>query len=100
MSLPRKKPEIAPSNETYQFIIFRGKDIKDLTVLSGQKGGPSADPAIVSFNQAPRKGKGGGKQNVEQWWSDMGSWGQPSKGKGKGKGKDSGKGGKDKGKDS
>ena len=44
----RKKPEIAPSNEIYQFIIFRGKDIKDLTVLSGQKGGPSQDPAIVS----------------------------------------------------
>jgi protein LSM14 len=94
----RKKPEIAPSNEIYQFIIFRGKDIKDLTVLSGQKGGPSQDPAIVSFNQAPRKGKGkGGSQNVEQWWTDMGG-GKSSKGKGKGKGKDSGKGGKDKGK--
>lgn len=80
----RKKPEIAPSNETYHFIIFRGKDIKDLTVLSGQKGSPStADPAIVSYNQAPRKGKGQ-STSVQQWWSSKG-WGESTSKGGKGK---------------
>jgi len=52
----RKAPEIPPSSEVYDFIIFRGQDIKDLTVLE-----PSSavnDPAIVSINQKPG---GGGK---------------------------------------
>lgn len=97
----RRKPEVPPSNETYHFIIFRGKDIKDLTVLSSAKpkGAASVDPAIVSLNQAPpRKGKGTTAQ-MQQWWNDMapkgGSKGKKgsSKGdKGGGKGKDKGKG--------
>jgi len=102
----RKKPDIPPSNEEYQFIIFRGKDIKDLTVLSGQggKGGALKDPAVVSVNQAPlarKGGKSGGKGggggfnfSMNQQWGDS-SWGW-GESKGKGKGKD--KGGKDKGK--
>merc|ERR1719506_3068085 len=72
----RKKPEVPKSNEIYQFIIFRGKDIKDLTVLSSaEKGGERAlkDPAVVSVNEAPSGGKTKGA------------------GKGKSSGKDGGK---------
>jgi protein LSM14 len=96
----RRKPEVPPSNETYHFIIFRGKDIKDLTVLSSAKGkgAASVDPAIVTVNEAPpRKGKGTTAQ-MQQWWTEMGSKGgskgkKGSKGdKGGGKGKDKGKG--------
>eukprot|EP00437_Effrenium_voratum_P017922 CAMPEP_0181457318 /NCGR_PEP_ID=MMETSP1110-20121109/31726_1 /TAXON_ID=174948 /ORGANISM="Symbiodinium sp., Strain CCMP421" /LENGTH=363 /DNA_ID=CAMNT_0023581759 /DNA_START=81 /DNA_END=1172 /DNA_ORIENTATION=- len=54
----RKMPEIPPSSEVYDFIIFRGQDIKDLTVLEGQgKASSATDPAIVSVNQRPT-GKG------------------------------------------
>ncbi|CAK9054610.1 unnamed protein product [Durusdinium trenchii] len=54
----RKTPEIPPSNEVYDFIIFRGQDIKDLTVL--ESGNPAMnDPAILSVNKAPAsKGEG------------------------------------------
>ena len=47
----RKKPEVPKSNEMSKFIIFRGKDIKDLTVLNAAKGGDRAlkDPAVVSI---------------------------------------------------
>jgi protein LSM14 len=99
----RRKPEVPPSNETYHFIIFRGKDIKDLTVLSSAKpkGAASVDPAIVTVNEAPpRKGKGTTAQ-MQQWWTEMGSKGGSKggkKGSSKG-GKDSGKGSKGKGKD-
>merc|ERR550537_920140 len=31
----RRFPEVPMSNEIYDFIIFRGKDLKDLTVLQG-----------------------------------------------------------------
>ncbi|CAE7835516.1 DCP5 [Symbiodinium sp. CCMP2592] len=58
----RKAPEIPPSSEVYDFIIFRGQDIKDLTVLeSGKQPGAATDPAIVSINQRPsgKDGKGG-----------------------------------------
>lgn len=100
----RKTPEIPKSNEVYQFIIFRGKDIKDLTVLSGQgatKGqGAFKDPAVVSVNQAPLASKGKGKaaapakggggnfpfpvqyqQSYQQ--QSWGGWDAPAKGKGK-----------------
>jgi len=100
----RRKPEVPPSNETYHFIIFRGKDIKDLTVLSSAKpkGAASVDPAIVSLNEAPpRKGKGKGAiAQMQQWWSEMTPKGggkgkkgssKGDKGGGKGKGKDKGK---------
>jgi len=100
----RKKPEVPASNEIYHFIIFRGKDIKDLTVLQGaSKGsaGVKSDPAIVTVNEAPPR-KGGNMSKMQEWWSD---WGTPKGKKGKGKGKD-GKGkdfgkmfGKGKGKD-
>lgn len=57
----RKEPEIPPTNEVYDFIIFRGRDIKDLTVLSGSYAAQSLqmnDPAIMSVNQRPAGGKG------------------------------------------
>lgn len=34
----RRLPEVPVSNEIYDFIIFRGKDLKDLTVLQSQVG--------------------------------------------------------------
>jgi len=40
----RRIPEVPMSNEIYDFIIFRGKDLKDLTVLQGapERSGPFA----------------------------------------------------------
>lgn len=52
----RKVPEIQPSSEIYDFIIFRGQDIKDLTVLESANPALTAqlnDPAIMSVNQKP-----------------------------------------------
>lgn len=100
----RKKPEVPRSSEIYQFIIFRGKDIKDLTVLSGSDKPNTKtfkDPAVVSVNEVPpakgSKGKGKGGGGFPSWGWESGN------GKGKGKGKDfkgdKGK-GKGKGKDS
>ncbi|SCM08978.1 trailer hitch homolog, putative [Plasmodium chabaudi adami] len=48
----RRQPDIPASNEVYDFIIFRGKDIKDVTVSEAPKTIPD-DPAIVSMNIAP-----------------------------------------------
>jgi len=54
----RKMPEVPPSSEVYDFIIFRGQDIKDLTVLDNQgKPSSTSDPAIISVNQRPAGGK-------------------------------------------
>jgi len=49
----RAKPDVPPTDEVYDFIIFRGEDIKDLTVLEGTSTKPSQravldDPAVVS----------------------------------------------------
>ena len=49
----RTIPEVPPTDEVYDFIIFRGEDIKDLTVLEGSAPKPSQravleDPAVVS----------------------------------------------------
>ncbi|KAF4663262.1 Protein LSM14 A [Perkinsus chesapeaki] len=55
----RKTPDIPASDEIYDFIIFRGSDIKDLTVLEGanQRSGVLSDPAIVSMQKtAPNNG--------------------------------------------
>lgn len=57
----RKVPEIPPSSEIYDFIIFRGQDIKDLTVL--ESANPLSDPAIMSVNQRPPGGPSKGKES-------------------------------------
>merc|ERR1719482_1501393 len=56
----RKEPEIPPTNEVYDFIIFRGRDIKDLTVKEGSNHASSlkdADPAILEIGKGKGKGK-------------------------------------------
>jgi len=74
----RKMPEILPSSEVYDFIIFRGQDIKDLTVLEAANA--VSDPAIVSINQKPPGGKG---KEASGWGGDKGGGKyQSSKGKG------------------
>lgn len=86
----RKLPEIPPSSEIYDFIIFRGQDIKDLTVLEGNnKSQPQRDPAVVSVNEKPPIF---GDLN-KNWQSGGGGAGYSSKGEKGGKGS-GGKGGK------
>jgi len=96
----RKHPEIPPSSEIYDFIIFRGQDIKDLTVLEGAQNSNSpmlADPAIMSMNRpadgSKGKSKGDAGRDKGGGWDQKGSsmgrsggWDQPPKGSGKGKG--------------
>lgn len=64
----RVEPNVPPTDEVYDFIIFRGEDIKDLTVLEGSATKPSQravleDPAVVSVGPerkvaaAPAKGR-------------------------------------------
>jgi len=48
----RKIPDIPPSMEIYDFIVFRGKDIKDLTVCEPAKPVLN-DPAIVTMDIHP-----------------------------------------------
>ena len=61
---PTDKP-VAPRDEVYEYIIFRGSDIKDIRVceppkpVSRLQGGLPNDPAIVKHSTAP--GSGGGK---------------------------------------
>jgi len=77
----RKAQEIPQSSEVYDFIIFRGKDIKDLTVLEANSA--VNDPAIVSINQRP-PGKGGANKPVEK--GAGGKSDSQDKGKGRGVG--------------
>mmetsp|Transcript_41769 Transcript_41769/g.90505 ORF Transcript_41769/g.90505 Transcript_41769/m.90505 type:complete len:733 (+) Transcript_41769:70-2268(+) len=73
----RKMPEIPPSSEVYDFIIFRGQDIKDLTVLEGQ-GKPSSttDPAIISVNQRPAGKDGKGKGDTGGFMQGKATYGK------------------------
>ena len=51
----RRTPNVPASDEIYEFIIFRGKDIKDLFVLedaSEQRRPSLSDPAIVTVSKA------------------------------------------------
>lgn len=57
----RVKPDVPASDEVYDFIIFRGEDIKDLTVLEGSSAKPSQravleDPAVVSVGPERKLG--------------------------------------------
>jgi len=58
---PTDRP-VAPRDETYEYIIFRGADIKDIRVCQGPKpqptleGGLPNDPAIVQHSGGPPLG--------------------------------------------
>eukprot|EP01062_Namystynia_karyoxenos_P012888 TRINITY_DN14642_c1_g2_i1.p1 TRINITY_DN14642_c1_g2~~TRINITY_DN14642_c1_g2_i1.p1 ORF type:complete len:328 (+),score=90.84 TRINITY_DN14642_c1_g2_i1:111-1094(+) len=47
---------VPPGHQTYDFIVFRGNDIKDLTVHQDNVNMPPADPAIVSASGPQPKG--------------------------------------------
>eukprot|EP01064_Diplonema_japonicum_P016568 TRINITY_DN24574_c0_g1_i1.p1 TRINITY_DN24574_c0_g1~~TRINITY_DN24574_c0_g1_i1.p1 ORF type:complete len:116 (-),score=24.14 TRINITY_DN24574_c0_g1_i1:185-532(-) len=51
--------QIPPSDALYDFIIFRGSDIKDLTVFEQKPKPEFIDPAVVTAQPAARGGKGG-----------------------------------------
>ena len=87
----RKAEKIAPSPETYDFIIFRGKDIKDLSVLEKGNAAGLKDSAIVSVNEppvgrriSPGKERTGGYNNYRGFGGGKGK-GKGGKGKGKGR---------------
>lgn len=80
----RKMPEIPPSSEVYDFIIFRGQDIKDLTVLEACNA--VNDPAIVSINQRPAGGKGKEAEKGEKGGSQSAGKAQPKGGRSAGGG--------------
>jgi hypothetical protein len=58
---PTERP-IAPRDEVYEYIIFRGPDIKDIRVCQPPKpqplldGGLPNDPAILQVGRYPAKG--------------------------------------------
>jgi len=53
----RRTPNLPGSDEIYEFIIFRGKDIKDLFVLEdvSERKGSFSDPAIVTASKPAPK---------------------------------------------
>ena len=52
-------PQISGSDETYDYIVFRGADIQDLEVISGGSEGKSAPSAAVAPAAAPAAARSG-----------------------------------------
>jgi protein LSM14 len=70
----RKTPGVPASEEIFEYIIFRGKDIKDLTVLEEARNpsrtpAPSvlSDPAIVTVNKPPQQRPQQQQQQSRGW---------------------------------
>ncbi|KAG5477179.1 hypothetical protein GH5_04261 [Leishmania sp. Ghana 2012 LV757] len=50
--------EVPPTEQLFEFIVFRGSDIKDLTVYRDKRSPQARDPAIVEVH-APSRSRGG-----------------------------------------
>jgi len=71
----RRYPEVPMSNEIYDFIIFRGKDLKDLTVLQGAPERPTNN--FTAGSSDPVDGQGSSAYNQQAPQADVG-FGGPS----------------------
>lgn len=69
----RRSPEVPMSNEIYDFIIFRGKDLKDLTVLQGapERASATAATAATSSATSPMGGAYGSQETYLDSHSHM-----------------------------
>eukprot|EP00931_Biecheleriopsis_adriatica_P024219 TRINITY_DN15148_c0_g1_i1.p1 TRINITY_DN15148_c0_g1~~TRINITY_DN15148_c0_g1_i1.p1 ORF type:complete len:567 (-),score=68.36 TRINITY_DN15148_c0_g1_i1:152-1852(-) len=63
----RRELEVPMSNEIYDFIIFRGKDLKDLTVLQGAPERAAATASATSSAASPMGGGSYGAQSADNW---------------------------------
>lgn len=86
----RKEPEVPMSNEIYDYIVFSGKDLKDLTVIQEQKEEksekrrpPQAQPTQPPVNNAPPPVQSNNPINSQkQSWESKGySTGAPNRDK-------------------
>lgn len=57
----RKEPEVPISNEIYDYIVFSGKDLKDLTVIEERPAGEVKGPVRVvsATNKTPASSSSG-----------------------------------------
>eukprot|EP00672_Neobodo_designis_P024363 CAMPEP_0174829510 /NCGR_PEP_ID=MMETSP1114-20130205/1963_1 /TAXON_ID=312471 /ORGANISM="Neobodo designis, Strain CCAP 1951/1" /LENGTH=287 /DNA_ID=CAMNT_0016063261 /DNA_START=35 /DNA_END=901 /DNA_ORIENTATION=+ len=70
--------EIPAGNQLYEFIVFRGADIKDLTVYEDQPPDPAVISATVGSGQAPS----GGKKDPSNPWHQNRDHANPGRGRG------------------
>lgn len=67
---------VAPQNQVYDYILFRGADIKDIRVLNNVPSLPN-DPAIMQMSVPANIGAGGPPGQMGQMGQFPGQFGQP-----------------------